>query len=243
MGDKSMRNLVSFSIFIVLCLFIQVQEVQSKKTMEMIPDEAIRLRILANSDSDHDQKIKLVVRDQVSFYISELVREIDNIDEARTMIENNIPEVEKIVQQTLINEQVSDSFTVEYRKDVPFPEKMYGNYLYPEGEYEAVLITIGKGEGANWWCVLFPPLCFLEFSSKDTTEENEMDDQAMKEEVPEEEIDEELEEEIDEKEDLDAVEAEDREDTEVTENSTIDKQDEEEETKISFFLFEWFGWS
>src|SRR5690625_1283862 len=171
MGNKLMRNLVSFSIFIVLCLFIQVTEVQSKKAVEMIPDEAIRLRILANSDTEADQKTKLVVRDQVSFYISELVKEIDNIDEARSIIENNIPVVEEVVQQTLVKEQVPHSFTVEYRKDVPFPEKMYGNYLYPEGEYEAILITIGKAEGTNWWCVLFPPLCFLDFSSKAETEE------------------------------------------------------------------------
>src|SRR5690625_3196666 len=177
MGEISMRNLASFSIFIALCFFIQVQEVKSNKTMEMIPDEAIRLRILANSDSEHDQKIKLAVRDQVSYYISELVKDVDNIDEARAMIEHNVIEVEKVIQQTLWNEQVSHSFSVEYRNDVSFPEKIYGNYLYPEGEYEAILITIGKGDGANWWCVLFPPLCFLDFSSE-TPDSNVEDEQA-----------------------------------------------------------------
>ena len=226
-----MRNLLSFSIFIVLCLFIQIQEVQSEKTMEMIPDEAIRLRILANSDSDHDQKIKLAVRDQVSFYITELVKNIDNIDEARAMIENHILEVEKNVHQTLLNEGVLHSFTVEYRKNVHFPEKMYGHYLYPEGEYEAILITIGKGEGANWWCVLFPPLCFLDFSSNSSSEENQLDDQEI---------------ENDEIKDSNDKETEDGKNEETIENSTakkMDEEDEEEETKISFFLFELFGWS
>lgn len=230
-----MRNLVSFSIFIVLCLFIQVNEVQSKKAVEMIPDEAIRLRILANSDTSEDQKTKLVVRDQVSFYISDLVKDIDNIDEARTIIEQHIPQVAEVVQRTLVKEQAPHSFTVEYRKNVPFPEKMYGNYLYPEGEYEAVLITIGKAEGANWWCVLFPPLCFLDFSSKENSEEKVDEDKGIQ---------------ADEQEDVNSdqqnSDLEDnriKKEMEVIENNEVDSKEDESETKISFFLLEWLGWS
>ena len=67
------------------------------------------------------------------------------------------------MENTLKREGSKDSFQVKFSKNVKFPTKVYGNFIYPAGEYEAVLITIGEGEGANWWCVLFPPMCFLDF--------------------------------------------------------------------------------
>src|SRR5690625_7472390 len=103
--------------------------------MEMIPDEAIRLRILANSDSDHDQKIKLAVRDQVSFYITELVKNIDNIDEARAMIENHILEVEKNVHQTLLYEGDLHYFYLEYRIIYILNESIYTYYIVTDVIY------------------------------------------------------------------------------------------------------------
>lgn len=164
-----MKQGILFFIFIVFVLFVvQVREVQSVKTLQAIPDEAIRLRILANSDSDKDQKVKYIVRDQVNAYITELVQYIDHIDEARRVIAANIPEIENIIEKVLEQEDDNTLFTVEYRPNVTFPLKVYDEYVYPAGEYEAVLISIGEGKGKNWWCVLFPPLCFLDFSNGST---------------------------------------------------------------------------
>ncbi|WP_096272737.1 stage II sporulation protein R [Paucisalibacillus globulus] len=132
---------------------------------QVIPDDAIRLRILANSDNDADQQIKQKVRDQVNAAITEWVAEITDIEEARKLLENRIPEISEIVKQTLAEEGEKRDFDVEYNDSVSFPTKIYGSYLYPAGEYEAILITIGEGEGSNWWCVLFPPLCFLDFAN------------------------------------------------------------------------------
>ncbi|MFS0673173.1 stage II sporulation protein R [Ornithinibacillus sp. 179-J 7C1 HS] len=132
---------------------------------QVIPDDAIRLRILANSDKEADQQIKRVVRDKVNAQITEWVAEIEDIDKARALLESRIPEISEIVKQTLEEEGEDRDFDVEYNDSVSFPTKVYGNYLYPAGEYEAILITIGEGEGANWWCVLFPPLCFLDFAN------------------------------------------------------------------------------
>ncbi|KZE96612.1 hypothetical protein AVP43_01471 [Geobacillus stearothermophilus] len=131
-----------------------------------IPDEAIRLRILANSDADKDQQLKRKVRDAVNAQINGWVAELTSVDEAKRVIRSHLPEIEQTVARVLREEQSSQSYHVQFGS-VQFPTKVYGNYVYPAGTYDALLITLGEGKGANWWCVLFPPLCFLDFSNGD----------------------------------------------------------------------------
>lgn len=131
---------------------------------QVIPDEAIRLRILANSDQDEDQDVKRKVRDAVNANITEWVQDLTDIQEAYSLIDERLPEIEQIVEEVLEDEGVSPTYNVKFG-EVEFPTKLYGNYIYPAGMYEAILITLGEGKGANWWCVLFPPLCFLDFSN------------------------------------------------------------------------------
>ncbi|MGE7882663.1 stage II sporulation protein R [Bacillus sp. NPDC094077] len=150
----------------------------------VIPKEAVRLRILANSDSDKDQALKRKVRDEVKAQIDGWVADLTSFEEAQKVIQSHIPEIEKTVANTLKKEGSKESFQVKFSKNVKFPTKVYGNFIYPAGEYEAVLITIGKGEGANWWCVLFPPMCFLDFSSGTAVRKEE---HVVKAESPEEE--------------------------------------------------------
>ncbi|PEA05680.1 stage II sporulation protein R [Bacillus cereus] len=154
------------------------------KGPSVIPKEAVRLRILANSDSDKDQALKRKVRDEVKAQIDGWVADLTSFEEARKVIQSHIPEIEKTVENTLKREGSKDSFQVKFSKNVKFPTKVYGNFIYPAGEYEAVLITIGEGEGANWWCVLFPPMCFLDFSSGTAVRKEE---HVVKAESPEEE--------------------------------------------------------
>lgn len=154
------------------------------KGSSVIPKEAVRLRILANSDSDKDQALKRKVRDEVKVQIDGWVADLTSFEEARKVIQSHIPEIEKTVANTLKKEGSKDSFQVKFSKNVKFPTKVYGNFIYPAGEYEAVLITIGEGEGANWWCVLFPPMCFLDFSSGTAVRKEE---HVVKAESPEEE--------------------------------------------------------
>ncbi|MGY0691211.1 stage II sporulation protein R [Virgibacillus sp. FSP13] len=171
-----MKKLVFF-VFILIIIFIvapnkgMFQQASSEQGYQVIPDEAIRLRILANSDSDEDQRVKRLVRDEVNQSIAKWVEDIADINEARRVIKGKIPEIEKIVAGVLEEEKGSQAFKVEYGENVTFPTKLYGDFLYPAGEYEAVLITLGEGEGANWWCVLFPPLCFLDFANGTTVAE------------------------------------------------------------------------
>ncbi|PFA14540.1 stage II sporulation protein R [Bacillus cereus] len=139
----------------------------------VIPNEAVRLRILANSDSEKDQALKRKVRDEVKAQIDGWVADLKSFEDARRVIQSHIPEIEKTVEETLKREGSKESFQVTFGKNIKFPTKVYGNFIYPAGEYEAVLISIGEGEGANWWCVLFPPMCFLDFSSGSAVKKEE----------------------------------------------------------------------
>jgi len=163
-------------IFFVLLFGLQGLHVHGKQqqmeehmeTFEVIPDEAIRLRILAHSDEEKDQEMKQRIRDEVSAEITQWVHHMTDIEEARERIASGVTEIQAIAQSVLDEEGDNLQASVDYNNNVAFPHKLYGEYVYPAGEYEAVLITIGEGEGANWWCVLFPPLCFLDFSNSMT---------------------------------------------------------------------------
>ena len=142
---------ISFILFITVLRGINYQDtVQGKEQYQVIPDEAIRLRILANSDDDDDQEVKRIVRNEVSDQISEWVEHLTSIEEARQVIKSRIPEIIENVENVLIQEDSKHAAEVSYGENVTFPLKMYDSYVYPPGEYEAVLITIGEGKGANW---------------------------------------------------------------------------------------------
>ncbi|NSL52099.1 stage II sporulation protein R [Calidifontibacillus erzurumensis] len=176
-------------IFIILLLIganlIQVfdRAIAEANGPVVIPDEAIRLRILANSNSDEDQALKRKVRDAVNAEITTWVEDLTSIEAARALIESRVDEIEEIAYEVLAEEGSNQTVQVEFGQ-VNFPTKIYGNYIYPAGQYEAILITLGEGEGANWWCVLFPPLCFLDFSNGDAVmEPGDEEEQDSEEEV------------------------------------------------------------
>jgi stage II sporulation protein R len=155
--------LLILSIGTILSLYIPKNEVTANGAV-IIPSDAIRLRILANSDREEDQRVKRLVRDHVNAEITKWVSALTSKQEAKQVIQEGLPELQQIAENVLIEENMNQSVKVEFGK-VDFPTKLYGEFLYPAGEYEAILITLGEGKGANWWCVLFPPLCFLDFSN------------------------------------------------------------------------------
>lgn len=125
-----------------------------------IPQESIRLRILANSDSVLDQALKRHVRDAIVEQMNEWVLGPTSLEEARELVRERLPQLEAVVERQIARYGYDYTYQVELGA-IPFPAKMYGNKVYPAGEYEAVRVTIGQGAGENWWCVLFPPLCFV----------------------------------------------------------------------------------
>ncbi|MDR4433361.1 stage II sporulation protein R [Bacillus tequilensis] len=191
---------------------------QSENQPVVIPDQAIRLRILANSDSDQDQQLKRHIRDAVNKEITTWVKDITSIEEARRVIRSKLSEIKEIAKETMKEEGASQSISVDFDK-ISFPTKLYGNMVYPAGEYEAILITLGNGEGANWWCVLFPPLCFLDFSNGEAVKEQE-DKEASKKQT----------EKV-----LEDVTAK----AEKAKNE--EKEEKEDGTEVKFFLVEWIS--
>ena len=127
----------------------------------IIPDDAIRVRIIANSNSDYDQKIKSKVKEQIEYDVYNLLKNVKNVNEARSIIKGNLEEVEEKISKTLANEKYELPFSLNFGLNY-FPEKEFKGIKYKEGYYESVVVTLGEGLGDNWWCVLFPPLCMIE---------------------------------------------------------------------------------
>lgn len=120
--------------------------------------EFLRLHVLANSDSPRDQMLKLQARDEILTEINSLLVGITDLETALKIIGENEDKL-KISAYKAINEEYEVSILLGREK---YPEKVYGSYKLPEGEYLSLRVIIGKGEGKNWWCVLFPLLCSLE---------------------------------------------------------------------------------
>ncbi|MFB3163619.1 stage II sporulation protein R [Neobacillus sp. 179-J 1A1 HS] len=168
--------LIILSLGTILNLYMPKTEAVAKDSI-VIPAEAIRLRILANSDSAEDQEIKRKVRDAVNAQITLWVQDLTSLDKAKSVINSKLPEVQAIAEKVVAEQGSSQSVNVEFGK-VQFPTKLYGEFLYPAGEYQAILITLGEGTGANWWCVLYPPLCFLDFSNGVAVQSDGFEDKA-----------------------------------------------------------------
>lgn len=151
-------------VFATLLMAWEASVVDAAVAGQTIPQEAIRLRILANSDAPADQLLKRKVRDAVVEQMNRWVTEPDHIEQAREVIQANLSVLEQVVQDTIAAYGYAYESKVELGQ-AEFPAKLYGQQVYPAGMYEALRISIGKAEGQNWWCVLFPPLCFVDMVS------------------------------------------------------------------------------
>lgn len=144
--------------FAIILFYIIIGHVSAKK---LIPDDAIRMRVIPNSNSDYDQAIKLKVRDFVQKEMQELLYSTKGTEEARKKILLDLPKIEEGVKNLLETEQYPLGYKVSFGQHY-FPEKKYKGVTYDAGMYESLLVTLGNGKGDNWWCVLFPPLCVIE---------------------------------------------------------------------------------
>ena len=136
---------------------------------DIIPDEAIRIRVIANSNSEYDQEIKLKVKNTLEYNMYNLLKNTTELEEARELIKNNLDNVEDSIDKTLQREEYKLPFSVNFGLNY-FPKKEFKGIIYEEGYYESVVVTLGEGLGDNWWCVLFPPLCMLEAEETSTTD-------------------------------------------------------------------------
>lgn len=163
---RKMRNLFVIMIVILFAsgiIFTALRSVKINREIKGISEKLIRFHVIANSDSIEDQSVKLVVRDNVLDFISPKLKDASNIDECRDIIEENKDKIEKIASNTLKEEGYDYSVASELAHE-NFPIKTYGNITLPQGNYEAFRIILGEGSGQNWWCVMFPPLCFVDIT-------------------------------------------------------------------------------
>lgn len=139
----------------------ELQERLDKEVQEGIAGKIFRLHVVANSDKEEDQELKLDVKKTVVDYLSRRLGSGADLEETREYVLENLPEIEQAALKT-IEEQGKDYPVSAVVEKTYFPDKTYGDCTFPAGEYEALNIRIGKGEGKNWWCVLYPSLCFID---------------------------------------------------------------------------------
>lgn len=150
-----------FSIFgILVCgLYLWVMVLGHDPLQPSIASKILRFHVLANSDSEADQEVKKEVRDAVGTYLAPWLEDAQSLWETKQIVNAHMDEIVAVAEETLLaagyDYEVTASIT-----DTIFPEKTYGAYTFPKGEYEALQIVIGEGKGQNWWCVLYPNMCF-----------------------------------------------------------------------------------
>lgn len=147
-------------VIIILVIVLGYYLMQAGEATE-IPDEAIRLRVIANSDSEYDQEIKMKVSEKLQSRLYNLLKNTKGLQEAESIINKNMSNIESDIKNVLNNEGYTLGYKINYGLNY-FPEKKYKGVTYKAGEYESLVVTLGEGKGKNWWCVLFPPLCILE---------------------------------------------------------------------------------
>lgn len=158
--EKGVKITILFLIVSGL-LFFWYKEVEGEKRQQRIAKEIIRLHVIANSDSKEDQSLKLKIKEKVVVYLRKAMGEAETVEEAREKIREKLPEICQVAEERVRREGYDYEVTAELG-NCYFPVKEYGDFTFPAGEYEALRIKIGKSKGRNWWCVMYPTLCFVD---------------------------------------------------------------------------------
>ncbi len=176
------KNIFCFIIILfVINLFGGCDIVENEESLDLkelnyeeIADKLIRFHVIANSDSEEDQALKLKVRDRIIDKMSIKLEKAESLDQARDILNSSIEEVNSIAREVIIEEGFDYDVNTMLSNE-NFPDKIYGDYVFPQGTYEAYRVIIGSGEGQNWWCVMFPPLCFVD-ESKNIVDTKKLDE-------------------------------------------------------------------
>lgn len=140
---------------IIVLFFLTILFINTKEEEYIIPKEAIRFRVIANSNTFQDQATKVEIKNNVENIVESELLNVTNRDDAEEILKSNLPEI-----KTMIN-NYNIPYEINYGNNY-FPEKKYKGVTYEEGYYESLVITLGDGAGDNWWCLMFPPLCLME---------------------------------------------------------------------------------
>ena len=149
-------------ILAIISMFFIYSTVSAEEVI--IPDTSIRLRVLANSNSIHDQSMKKLVKDYINDEVYELLKDVDRIEDARRIISDNLENINSDIESIFVENNYDMDYKVDFGYNY-FPNKMFKSIKYKEGYYESLVVYIGEAKGDNWWCVLFPPLCLIDTES------------------------------------------------------------------------------
>ena len=154
-------------ILIILSIVILAIIMGKETNKVLIPSESIRIRVIGNSNNIYDQELKLKVKKELENTLYKKLDNVTSINDARTIISSNMEELDSIVKNTINSNNYSINYGYNY-----FPKKTYKGITYEDGNYESLVVKLGEGNGNNWWCILFPPLCMLDakYSNSDNIE-------------------------------------------------------------------------
>lgn len=164
MKYKIYKKQIVCALFALVIAFLMtgfLTEAKVAQVQEKMAKEVFRFHVLANSDSERDQTLKMKVKEKVIAYMKEQLPESESVEMTKAWAASHLSEIEKVATETLQKEGCSDSVTAEVT-NCYFPDKTYGDLTFPKGDYDALRIEIGEGKGQNWWCVLYPNLCFVD---------------------------------------------------------------------------------
>ena len=158
-AEKTSKRLHIWEIALLIGMAVfLISGAVSLQNRDQLADKVVRLHILANSDSEEDQALKLRVRDRVLERATELLEQTGDRRESEEVLQSHLPELERIAAEEISDCGYEYDVTAEVANTM-FPTKEYDGFTLPAGEYLALRIIIGEGNGHNWWCVVFPPLC------------------------------------------------------------------------------------
>lgn len=141
--------------------FGMYKNISERKLQQGIASEIIRFHVLANSDSEEDQNLKIEVKNVLINYMQKKLANVSNVEEARQKMQQELPELETMAEKYM-HSQGYEYHATATLEQCQFPVKEYGDLTFPPGKYEALNVRIGKSEGKNWWCVMYPSLCFVD---------------------------------------------------------------------------------
>lgn len=152
------KRILAVCLAATACILLSTT-IQTRCLQQSMAQKVLRFHVLANSDSTEDQELKRKVRDRVGTVMADKLKDAKTLDDSTQVVEQNLCVIEDCAAAVIEEEGYCYpvSATLE---NCMFPEKTYGAYTFPEGEYEALRVVIGSGEGHNWWCVMYPNLCF-----------------------------------------------------------------------------------
>lgn len=168
------KNILLLSIFIgmfITIFFMLSTKAYSYNIQKGIADEVIRLHVLANSNEDYDQQLKIKVKDAIVKMLENELHSSLSKDETRIILLKNLDRIEERAKQVINENGYKYSVSAKISFD-NFPTKEYADVILPAGEYETLKVEIGEAKGKNWWCVMFPPLCFIDASVKEVPNED-----------------------------------------------------------------------